>query len=187
MVCRFFTLLAIGENEERRVVYVCFFANLFAAVLLWPFVVPNAMSWASMLPESTDVGRLTSDTLLGNFLCFVVFEVCFAVCFVLGLSGHRTWCESCSLSHPLYLGSFLLNADIRLVRLEYLQELVDEGYALPRRQEAEHATVKSTGQTALVSHAEMLASLPKCSGCGNGSRRQMPKSKPLGLNPNPRH
>lgn len=157
VVCRFFTLLAIGENEERRVVYVCFFANLFAAVLLWPFVVPNAMSWASMLPESTDVGRLTSDTLLGNFLCFVVFEVCFAVCFVLGLSGHRTWCESCSLSHPLYLGSFLLNADIRLVRLEYLQELVDEGYALPRRQEAEHATVKSTGQTALVSHAEMLA------------------------------
>ncbi|CAE7195194.1 unnamed protein product [Symbiodinium sp. CCMP2592] len=95
--------------------------------------------------------ELVPITIALNVVCFSFLFLCFDQPRVRALERYKArWRES-SLSDPVYLTGFLLNADIRLVRLEYLQELLQEGHALPRRQEAEHASVKSTGQTA-VSH-----------------------------------
>ena len=81
------------------------------------------MSWGRMLPESTDVDRLVHYALLANLICWGVLAVCFVFCYLAAGVLHKEWRES-SLSEPMYLGGFLLNADIRLVRLEYLQALL---------------------------------------------------------------
>ncbi|CAE7819871.1 unnamed protein product, partial [Symbiodinium sp. KB8] len=162
VLCRFFTVLAIDKDEGGRPPWGMLGWQVadYIVGVLWAFLVPHAMSWGRMLPESTDVDRLVHYALLANLICWGVLAVCFVFCYLAAGVLHKEWRES-SLSEPMYLGGFLLNADIRLVRLEYLQELVAEGRPLPRRQEAEHATVKATGQTVLVSHAEMLACAEK--------------------------
>ncbi|CAE7762266.1 ANKRD44 [Symbiodinium sp. CCMP2592] len=58
------------------------------------------------------------------------------------------------LSDPNGLVDFLIDADIRLVRLEYLVELLESGRALPRRQEAEQESIK-LGASALVTATEL--------------------------------
>ncbi|CAE7235872.1 Nlrc5 [Symbiodinium sp. CCMP2592] len=58
------------------------------------------------------------------------------------------------MSRDRDLANFLINADIRLVRCEYLKELQAAGRLLPRRQEAERETLRD-GRSALVSPAEL--------------------------------
>eukprot|EP00930_Biecheleria_cincta_P070574 TRINITY_DN58208_c0_g1_i1.p1 TRINITY_DN58208_c0_g1~~TRINITY_DN58208_c0_g1_i1.p1 ORF type:complete len:594 (-),score=82.98 TRINITY_DN58208_c0_g1_i1:334-2115(-) len=58
------------------------------------------------------------------------------------------------LQDPRALANFLEDADIRLVRAEYLGDLHRKGAAFPRRQEAERAMTNS-GRTALVSPEEV--------------------------------
>ncbi|CAE7685852.1 Nlrc3 [Symbiodinium sp. CCMP2592] len=53
------------------------------------------------------------------------------------------------------LAGFLIDADIRLVRADFILKLQREGQRLPRRQEAESAYVH--GRTALVTHEEVQA------------------------------
>ena len=53
------------------------------------------------------------------------------------------------LQDPKAFIEFLISANIRLVRLEFLLELHEEGRSLPRRQEAE-AMRSRNGDTALV-------------------------------------
>ena len=55
---------------------------------------------------------------------------------------------------PDELVQVLLQGDIRLVRGEFLEHLVSQGRAFPRRQEAEMALAPS-GKTALVSWGEI--------------------------------
>ncbi|CAE7803819.1 unnamed protein product [Symbiodinium sp. CCMP2592] len=63
---------------------------------------------------------------------------------------------SYDLSEPESFISFLEDAGIRLVRLEYLIELLDSGRPLPRRQEAEQGRT-SLGLPALVESSELKA------------------------------
>ncbi|CAE7208126.1 Nlrc5 [Symbiodinium natans] len=58
------------------------------------------------------------------------------------------------LEDKMQLAQFLEKANIRLVRVEFLQKLHREGRRLPRRQEAEYAYAGS--RTALVTHEEVL-------------------------------
>ena len=53
------------------------------------------------------------------------------------------------LQDPKEFIEFLISANIRLVRLEFLLELHEDGKALPRRQEAEAMRTRN-GDTALV-------------------------------------
>ena len=53
------------------------------------------------------------------------------------------------LQDPKEFIEFLISANIRLVRLEFLLELHEDGKALPRRQEAETMRTRN-GDTALV-------------------------------------
>ena len=53
------------------------------------------------------------------------------------------------LQDPKAFIEFLISANIRLVRLEFLLELHEQGRALPRRQEAEAMRTRN-GDTALV-------------------------------------
>ena len=53
------------------------------------------------------------------------------------------------LQDPKAFIKFLISANIRLVRLEFLLELHEEGRSLPRRQEAEAMRTRN-GDTALV-------------------------------------
>ena len=53
------------------------------------------------------------------------------------------------LQDPKEFIEFLISANIRLVRLEFLLELHEDGRALPRRQEAETMRTRN-GDTALV-------------------------------------
>ena len=62
--------------------------------------------------------------------------------------------KSYDLTDPQGLVSFLLDADIRLVRLEYFIELRKSGRVLPRRQEAE-AERTASGAPALVGAEEL--------------------------------
>ena len=57
------------------------------------------------------------------------------------------------LKDPRSFIDFLTSADIRLVRLEFLLELHQDGLAMPRRQEAETMRTKN-GATALVTLEE---------------------------------
>ncbi|CAE7720492.1 YME2, partial [Symbiodinium sp. CCMP2456] len=59
-----------------------------------------------------------------------------------------------SLKDPLALVQYLVQGDVRLVRLAYLLELQESGLPWPRRQEAENAVLKS-GETALVTMGEL--------------------------------
>eukprot|EP00434_Breviolum_minutum_P044964 symbB.v1.2.040219.t1/scaffold7081.1/size14668/2 len=64
------------------------------------------------------------------------------------------------LEDPASLATFLVTANIKLIRAEYLVHLVTEGRRLPRRQEAEGETfVDRAGKTrsALVDHEEVQA------------------------------
>eukprot|EP00435_Cladocopium_sp_Y103_P076078 s2_g75.t1 len=61
--------------------------------------------------------------------------------------------EAQGLKDPRSFIDFLISADIRLVRLEFLLELHQDGVAMPRRQEAETMHTKS-GATALVTLEE---------------------------------
>ena len=67
-----------------------------------------------------------------------------------------TACEAKSygLTDPRSLLCFLQDADVRLVRLEYLIELLESGRTFPRRQEAENETTAS-GAPALVDAKEL--------------------------------
>ena len=56
-----------------------------------------------------------------------------------------------SLTDPRGLALFLVDCDIRLIRVEYLQELRRNKESLPRRQEAEKLS------DALITHSEVLA------------------------------
>eukprot|EP00439_Symbiodinium_sp_Y106_P055625 s1688_g7.t1 len=58
------------------------------------------------------------------------------------------------LFDPNRLVDFLVDADVRLVRLEYLVDLLESGKALPRRQEAEKERT-NTGASALVAASEL--------------------------------
>jgi len=62
--------------------------------------------------------------------------------------------ESYGLVEPRSLISFLSDADVRLVRLEYLIELRESGRVLPRRQEAE-AERTASDKPALVGVDEL--------------------------------
>ncbi|CAE6939918.1 tea3 [Symbiodinium sp. CCMP2592] len=160
MVCRsFIFLLAVDRQQEfgSRPFFERVGSLMLYSVLLGVSV-PSALSWGRMLAEGTDFAEVVLQWIGTHVLLGFLVMVCFDVGWLSrALNRHERWEQFCSLSDPLYLAGSLLHADVRLVRLEYLQELVEAGHALPRRQEAEHATVKSTGQTALVSHAEMLA------------------------------
>lgn len=59
---------------------------------------------------------------------------------------------------PVSLALFLVGADIRLVRAEYVWSLCETRKLLPRRQEAEHEIFESPSgwQTALVMHEEVI-------------------------------
>ena len=59
---------------------------------------------------------------------------------------------------PVSLALFLVSADIRLVRAEYVWSLCETGKLLPRRQEAEQEIFESPSgwQTSLVMHEEVL-------------------------------
>lgn len=59
---------------------------------------------------------------------------------------------------PAALANFLVSADIRLVRAEYVWSLCETRKLLPRRQEAEHQSFESPSgwQTSLVTHQEVL-------------------------------
>ena len=58
---------------------------------------------------------------------------------------------------PVALANFLVSADIRLVRAEYVWSLCETRKLLPRRQEAEHQSFESPSgkQTSLVTHQEV--------------------------------
>ena len=56
-----------------------------------------------------------------------------------------------SLADPRGLALFLVDCDIRLIRVEYLRELIRTKKSLPRRQEAEELS------DALITHPEVLA------------------------------
>ena len=61
------------------------------------------------------------------------------------------------LENPQHLIGFLIDANIRLVRLQYLQYLAREKRLWPRRQEAEHETFQDhdgSVKTALVTIQE---------------------------------
>ncbi|CAE7821385.1 NLRC3 [Symbiodinium sp. CCMP2592] len=63
-----------------------------------------------------------------------------------------------SLTDPKHLQNFLVDANIRLVRLEYLFKLADAGRVWPRRQEAESEVFEAadgTMRTALVTMEEL--------------------------------
>ena len=59
---------------------------------------------------------------------------------------------------PVALANFLVSADIRLVRAEYIWSLCETRKLLPRRQEAEHQSFESPSgwQTSLVTHEEVM-------------------------------
>ena len=59
---------------------------------------------------------------------------------------------------PVALANFLVSADIRLVRAEYVWSLCETRKLLPRRQEAEHQSFESPSgwQTSLVTHEEVM-------------------------------
>ncbi|CAE7574421.1 Nlrc3, partial [Symbiodinium necroappetens] len=61
--------------------------------------------------------------------------------------------KSYDLAQKQGLADFLKDADIRLVRADFIKKLHREGQRLPRRQEAESAYVD--GRTALVTHEEV--------------------------------
>ena len=62
--------------------------------------------------------------------------------------------KSYGLTDPRSLLCFLQDADVRLVRLEYLIELLETGRTFPRRQEAENEKT-AAGAAALVDAEEL--------------------------------
>ncbi|CAE7292016.1 gefF [Symbiodinium natans] len=85
---------------------------------------------------------------VGLVVCFVVAQRVYNRKVVQPLSRN-------GLLDPRGLAKYLVDADIRLVRFEYLKELKEAEEGLPRRQEAQRRRTAS-GKKALVSHKEVL-------------------------------
>jgi len=121
----------------------------------------------SVLDEYKDVavselsnGRYFSIT--NMTIAFIGIPLCFLLLLAVFVAYQRLYdrrvlrpLEENFLVDPRGLAKFLVDADIHLVRFEFLLELRNAGKSLVRRQEAQKCSTKS-GDGALVPHAELL-------------------------------
>ncbi|CAE7341420.1 tea1 [Symbiodinium natans] len=146
----------LGWNPRR---WALFAGGATFTMLAWSLGVMTAMAFAQWLasPDRTGIplsfllGAAGSASAAAAFGAASGVLLCFFACAV----APRMQGSYEPMEDPMHLALALLDADIKLVRLEFLRELHESHGLWPRRQEAERLRTRS-GRPALLSHSEVV-------------------------------
>ena len=144
----------VGWGRERRATFLWYFC---LCLLAWSIVIAvPGLFWVRWTMRS-ELTELVSPSMFVGPVAYSAGLVIMSCCFIafVNLGMWTSQDETGSLMDPRVLALFLLDADIKLVRFEFLLELHESKRVWPRRQEAESLSTAS-GQPALMSHRDWL-------------------------------